>query len=120
MIAFKLVRCRKDGTLGPLFCNAKLRMPIGEWMDAEVHPTKGLAVRPGWHAVPWPHAPHLSQTARVWVQVELEDWTDHYRPAAQGGLWHTAQRMRVTRVLTSAEVDALLQIRDRGLPVGAL
>ena len=49
MIAYKLLRIRKDGSIGPLFINQKQRVPIGEWLDAEDHPTSGFAHRPGWH-----------------------------------------------------------------------
>jgi len=51
MIAWKLVRVRRDGTLGPLFINRRLVMRPRRWMRAECHPTAGYAVRLGWHAV---------------------------------------------------------------------
>jgi len=41
MIAYKLMRLRKDGTLGSLFINKKKVYPIGEWLEAEFIPTKG-------------------------------------------------------------------------------
>lgn len=45
MIAYKLFRLRKDGTIGPPFINAKLRIPIDEWLQAETHHRKaGLHV----------------------------------------------------------------------------
>lgn len=44
---YKLLRLRKDGTLGPLFINARMRIPVGKWLKAESHPTKGYALRPG-------------------------------------------------------------------------
>jgi hypothetical protein len=97
MIAYKLVRKRKDGTYGPLFIDARLRMPIGEWMQAECHPRKGFAVRQGWHCTFTPYAPHLSEEGRVWLQVEVEDWESYDRPESQGGAWILAQRMKVIR-----------------------
>ena len=99
MRAFKLMRQRKDGSLGPLFINTKQRVPVGVWLDAEDVPTRGYAHRPGWHALPSPCAPHLSERGRVWVEVSLQGCTKHVRPGAQGGTWYTAQRMKVLRVL---------------------
>jgi hypothetical protein len=104
MKAYKLLKQRKDGSLGPLFINARQRIPVGVWLDAESHPTKGYAVRPGWHACSRASAPHLAKNpkhgcARVWVEVDLEDYAAIERPKAQGGLWYLANRMRVVRVI---------------------
>jgi hypothetical protein len=49
MIAYKLFRKLKDGSLAPLFINKKTRIPLNKWLDAEPHPTKGFAFRKGWH-----------------------------------------------------------------------
>lgn len=102
MIGFKLFRQRKDGTLGPLFINARLRVPIGQWLDAETHPTKGFAVRHGWHAALRPVAPHLSEKGRVWCRVALEGAKLYKRPESQGGTWVIAERLKVLDVLTKA------------------
>jgi hypothetical protein len=99
MIGYKLFRLRKDGSLGPLFINARLRVPVGTWLPAEDHPTKGYAHRPGWHIMAKPEAPHLSERGRVWAEVEFEDHETYQRPRAQGGHWYLAKRMRVLRVL---------------------
>lgn len=99
MIAYKLFRERKDGTLGPLFINRKLRVPIGVELEAEDHPTKGYAHRPGWHCTHKPIAPHLSEKDRVWAEVEIEDYTEFKRPITQGGLWYLANRMKVRKIL---------------------
>ena len=99
MIAFKLVRKLKDGSLAPLFINKKFRFPIGEWLEAESHPTKGFVVRPGWHATLLKRAPHLSKKNRVWVAVEVEDYECYDRPASQGGVWVLAQRMKVQEII---------------------
>jgi len=99
MIAYKLLRVRKDGTLGPLFINAKARIPVGEWLEAEEHPTKGYAFRPGWHCCRRPVAPHLSEKGRVWAEVEIEDITEMHRPEHQGGLWYLGGKMKVNRIL---------------------
>ena len=45
MKAYKLFKLRADGTLGPLFINRQQVVPIGEWLEAETHPTQGYAVR---------------------------------------------------------------------------
>lgn len=100
MKAYKLFRLRKDGTLGPLFINARLRVPVGEWMPAEDHPTKGFAHRPGWHATLEPVAPHLSEKGRVWCEVTLGGTVRRFeRPESQGGTWVLADALRVDRVL---------------------
>ncbi len=93
--AYKLLRVRKDGTLGPLFINRPLRVPVGEWLEAESHPTPGFALRPGWHTSVAPYAPHLTMKGRAWFQVEVEEWYTFQRPAAQGGEWFISQWMRV-------------------------
>ena len=95
MIAYKLLRRRKNGTLGPLFINRRQIIPIGKWLKAENHPTKGYAVRPGWHTTLQPEAPHLSMRDRIWMKVEIDDYTELKRPAIQGGLWWLANRMKV-------------------------
>lgn len=93
--AYKLFRVRRDGTLGPLFINRRLRIEIGKMLHAECHPTKGFAVRPGWHACSKPSAPHLSKRGRKWFTVMIEEWAEHLRPKSQGGMWYTAKRMTV-------------------------
>ena len=93
--AFKLLRMRCNGTLGPLFINRKQVIPIGKWMRAEDHKTKGYAHRPGWHVAPKPIAPHLSPKGRVWMRVEVKDKVDLKRPLVQGGTWWLAKWMRV-------------------------
>lgn len=99
MRAFKLVRELSSGELSPLFINVKLRLPLNEWMEAEEHPTKGFAVRKGWHCTAQPHAPHLSIKGRVWIEVEIDDFAELQRPECQGGLWYLAQQMKVTKIL---------------------
>jgi hypothetical protein len=99
MIAYKLFRKRKDGTYGPLFINRKQRIELGVNYDAESHPTNGYAYRPGWHCCSKPHAPHLSYKERVWCKVDIEGYTEHKRPENQGGLWYTANKLRVLEQL---------------------
>lgn len=95
MISYKLLRKRRDGTLGPLFINRKQVIPIGKWLKAENHPTKGYAVRPGWHTTSLPKAPHLSMKNRIWMKVEIDDYRKIVRPKNQGGVWWLSNYMRI-------------------------
>ena len=97
MKAFKLLSVKKDGTIGPLFINRKQRIPIGVWLDAEDHPTKGYAHRPGWHVTLKPEAPHLKEEGRAWYEVEVEDYVEFKRPENQGGIWLLAQKMKLIK-----------------------
>lgn len=100
MIGYKLFRKRANGTLGPLFINRTQVVPLGQWIDAESHKTKGYAYRPGWHATLRPVAPHLRQGGdRVWAMVSLEGCRTYNRPESQGGEWVLAARMKVLRIL---------------------
>lgn len=98
--AYKLLRKRKDGSLGSLFINRAARIPINTWLAHQSIPTRGYALRPGWHCMAQPEAPHLSPKGRVWCEVEIEGFTQHVRPKAQGGLWFLAENMRIVRELT--------------------
>ena len=98
LTAYKLLSLRCDGTLGPLFINRRMVVSIGKWLEAECFPTKGYAVRTGWHTMPSPRAPHLSERGRVWCEVRIEDFEQYKRPASQGGMWYLAQRMLVVRI----------------------
>lgn len=98
MIGWKLFRLRKDGSLGPLFINMKQRLYVGETYQAEDHPTKGYAHRPGWHVCSKKDAPHLSKKNRIWAKVRLEGVTKYKRPASQGGLWYLAEKMTILHV----------------------
>ena len=98
-MAYKLFRKRKDGSLGPLFINARLRVPVGQWLAAEAHPTKGFALRPGWHCTVVPVAPHLSTKGRVWCRVQVEGVKTYNRPESQGGTWLLADRLMVLEVI---------------------
>ncbi len=94
MIAYKLMRRRKNGTYGPLFIHRRKSINIGETHEAEDHPTKGFKHRPGWHCTKEPNAPHLKQTEdRVWVEVAITDYSTEQRPASQGGVWYLANRI---------------------------
>ena len=106
ILAYKLFESRRDGTLGPLFINRSLVIPEdGTWLPAECHPTKGFAVREGWHAALKPHAPHLKlnpkgKRPRVWAQVALENPVCYDRPESQGGTWVLGTRLKVIKRIT--------------------
>jgi len=95
MIVYKLFRKLKSGEIAPLFINKRFRLPFGQWLEAECHPTKGYAVRPGWHCCFEPYAPHLSEKGRVWVKCEAEGIKVYERPESQGGKWVLADRIKV-------------------------
>ena len=97
MVVYKLLKVRKDGSIGPLFINRRQRIPIGEWLEAENHPTKGYAERPGWHTTNSPNAPHLSMKGRTWFEVEIDDYYEFPRPGNQGGMWYIANKMKVLK-----------------------
>ncbi len=116
MKAYKLLRLKKDGKLYPLFINKKEPTPIGVWMPAECFPTKGFAVRKGWHCCFRPLAPHLkikllSGEQRVWVECEVEDWESYDRPESQGGAWILAQRMKINKIITMEDVEECLTLQ---------
>ena len=95
MIAYKLFRVRRDGSIGSLFINRRARLPLLKWMEANGIPTKGFAYRPGWHALCKPEAPHLSERGRRWYTVEVKHFKRFVRPVSQGGKWVLAQKMRI-------------------------
>lgn len=100
MKAYKLCRLRKNGTLGPLFIGRSKILPIGEWLSAEELPTRGYALRPGWHTTSKPEAPHLAQHVdRVWVEVEIKDYYRFDRPKHQGGFWYIAKQMKINKII---------------------
>ena len=100
VVGYKLFKVRRDGSIGPLFINATQRIPLGEWLPAEDHPTKGFAHRPGWHATLKPVAPHLAENPKAglprrWFKVELANPRMFERPESQGGTWVLADAIRV-------------------------
>jgi hypothetical protein len=98
MIGYKLFRVRRDGTLGSLFIHRSAVLPIGKRLTAKSYPTKGFAVRPGFHICALPNAPHLSPKGRKWYVVEFSgNVRSHERPQSQGGLWYTATYMTIVK-----------------------
>ena len=101
MKAYKLMRLRKDGSLGSLFINRKNIIHINEWLEAESHKTNGFFYRPFWHCTTLPEAPHLSIKNRVWVEVEVDNFKLYERPKKQGGIWILAEKMKVNKILNT-------------------
>ena len=97
MKAYKLLRVRKDGTLGSLFINRTLVITPNKWLQAESHWTKNYVYRPGWHATAAPVAPHLHMNGRKWYYVEITGVDKLRRPNSQGTMWYIAERMRVLK-----------------------
>jgi hypothetical protein len=95
MVGYKLFSQKKDGSIGPLFINKRLRLKTNEWYEAEEHKTPGFAFRPGWHVCSTRSAPHLSEKGRVWRKVEIKDYSEIKRPENQGGMWYLAKKMKV-------------------------
>ena len=100
MIAYKLVRLNNDGKLYPLFINKKEPFLINEWMNSKCCPTKGFAIRKGFHCCLKKYAPHLKMNLmngqkRVWVKVEVIDCIKYSRPESQGGTWLLADKMKI-------------------------
>ena len=105
MKAYKLLRLRKDGSLGPLFINQKQRIPLGEWLEAEDHKTKGYAHRPGWHACEKPVAPHLKMNGRIWCEVEIDNYEELKRPESQGAKWYISKKMKIVRTMSVRHIN---------------
>lgn len=115
MTAYKLMRLGKDGNVYPLFINKKEATRFGKILQAECYPTKGFAVRCGWHCCFTPYAPHLKEKLasgerRVWVEVKVKDWESYDRPASQGNAWILAQNIIAVRILQQKEVNELLNV----------
>lgn len=98
MIAYKLFRVRKDGSLGSLFINKKEKLPVGIWLEAKNYPTKGYKERMGWHCLLQPKAPHLSIKNRKWYKVEVEPgYITFDRPEYQGGKWVLSNKIKIVK-----------------------
>ena len=96
MFAYKLLSLRRDNTLGSLFIDTHRVLSPGVWYVAGEYPTKGFAVRYGWHVMLLPEAPHLSKRGRVWANVEIDQVLDIVRrPKSQGGVWLTVKWIRI-------------------------
>lgn len=95
MIAYKLFKKRKNGTIGSLFINRRAVLDAGKWLVAEDHRTNGFSHRPGWHCTVAAEAPHLKVAGRVWYKVEVSDYRTFNRPKSQGGKWLVANKLKI-------------------------
>ena len=95
MKAYKLFRVLKNGEITSLFINKSVRLEKGIWLEAESHPTKGYKERPFQHCTHKPEAPHLSEKSRVFLEVEMDNFTEFKRPNSQGGLWYLAGKIKI-------------------------
>ena len=95
MKGYKLFEMNANGELFPLFIDKNKPVPVGEWIHAEYHPTKGFAARGGWHIgadvpdAPWLksydgtdtgyYKPRWKHGKRVWCEVEYNTNHDYNR-----------------------------------------
>ena len=112
MIAYKLFRVKKDGSITSLFINKSVSLKTNRWLRSQSHPTPGFAVRPGWHTVAQPEAPHLSLKNRAWYRVELKDYQTLVRPKSQGRTWFLAKRMRILDRIESSKINCNGKIKN--------
>ena len=73
----------RTGKLYPLFIGKGKEVPTGVWLEAESIPTKGYALRPGWH-----------------IGAELPDapWLKGYDPAHPEGVYKSKRGKSFRRV----------------------
>ena len=86
-IGYKLFEQDEQGNLYALFIDKNTIMPVDEWLQAGIFPTKGFSVRPGYHIGEIPSAPWLmsadgtykSQRRKYWRRVfaEVEYIVEH-------------------------------------------
>ncbi len=95
MIAYKLFRQLKNGSIRSLFINKGEDYFYNIWMEAKECPTNGYKFRPFWHCVNEPNTPHLSEKGRVWKRVEMKDFQEYKRPDSQGGKWYLAKKIKI-------------------------
>ena len=95
MLAYKLFRVKKNGQITSLFINKTEPLPRERWLEAQSYPTKGFALRPGWHCTHKPLAPHLSMVGRRWFKVRILDFEVLQRPIKQGGRWYIAGLIKI-------------------------
>lgn len=93
--SIQIIQKIKNGEITSLFINKKERLIQNIWYEAKSYPTKGFKVRPFFHCVGKPIAPHLSQKDRVWLKVEIQDYIELIRPKNQGGKWYLANKLKI-------------------------
>ena len=103
MECYKLVKLRKDGTIGSLFIGASRKYQLGEWYEAEELPKKGFSPRKGWHGFLSKESHHLTEKGRTWALCEVEDFVIMERPSSQGGNWVLANKIQFCKILEGEE-----------------
>lgn len=95
MIVYKLFRLKKNGAITSLYINKTKELQRNIWLEAESYPTKGYKHRPYWHCTETTNVPHLSIKGRIWLRVEIQDYTEIQRPSFQGGKWYLANKIKI-------------------------
>ena len=96
MIAYKIFKVRKDGSLGSLYCDTKAKYYLDKWYRSSPYYHPKLKFRPGFHATLKPYAPHIKiKKNRAWYKIDVEDYTFFDRPACQGGKWLVCKKMKI-------------------------
>lgn len=130
--AYKLFRA-EGGKLYPLFVDANVEVPQGQWLDATEGPRdesgtgvksrlRRLAFRPGWHAGDLPLATHigpmgpdgdrLRRANEVWAEVEMAADVDYQERARQNGLNPRTGRVNPVRAdLKEMPVDGFYRFK---------
>lgn len=109
MIAYKIFKKSKSGLFKPAQVPvARLQhkgYEVGVWYPAENAQPTNLKERIGFHCVNQPSVPHIKIIPNkiVWVEVEIEDYTEIRRPQSQGGLWYLANHLKIIRELSEEE-----------------
>lgn len=116
IVVYKLLQFRK-GILYPLFINKSQETHVGEWLKSQCIPTKGFAIRQGWHCCKLPIAPHLKEILasgekRVWVECLARDYVEYQRPESQGGTWVLADSIKINKILTIDEIEYLKHLTN--------
>lgn len=104
IVAYKLLRKKKNGSLGSLFIGRSLDLEIGKVYIAEGIKKKGYQYNPGWHCLRFPHAPHLKAKLangenRVWAKVIISDYEKRKRSKSYGGDWYLARKMKIVKII---------------------
>lgn len=95
MILYKLFRLKKNNKITSLFINKSKELELGKWLKSKKYPTKGFAIRPGWHCTEKPIAPHLSLKGRIWYKIQAKNLIEKKVPKNQGNKWYIAKEIKI-------------------------
>jgi len=127
--AYKLF-IRKGGSLFPLFVNAKDKIPIGKWIEADVgsllasgkvkSKIGALAFRPGWHSGNMPIATHIGGKSNNKLKApdyrpDNQVWAEVLVPADVN--WQAEAEKRAKRTKAGKILARTAQITDQ-IPKG--